>query len=163
MGGMGSGYRREPLEVVCATCGGRFWYRPSTKPRRYCSHECYPAKQKQYGPAIPTGLKREVRRSNKREKMAAAKSDRGACMDCGMLVEERTMPCFAWDHREPLEKSFTIARAMQENRNNWDEIAAELEKCDLVCHNCHALRTHRGNHWAFRRSSKAQESATLRR
>lgn len=66
-----------------------------------------------------------------------------------MACTEDTMPCFAWDHRNPTEKAFTISYEI--GRKPLHLIMAEIEKCDLVCHNCHALRTHHGKHWANKR------------
>lgn len=61
----------------------------------------------------------------------------GPCMDCG-----NTFPpeCMDFDHARG-EKEFsvntqTIGRALS-------RIMAELEKCDLVCSNCHRTRTRR--------------------
>jgi hypothetical protein len=36
-------------------------------------------------------------------------------------------------------------------RKGIEQIQNEIAKCDLVCHNCHALRTHAGKHWTHRR------------
>lgn len=51
------------------------------------------------------------------------------------------------DHREPTKKSFTIALVARQRP--WCYAAAEIEKCDLVCANCHAQRT-----WNRRQEAK---------
>lgn len=59
------------------------------------------------------------------------------CMDC-----ETSFPseCMHFDHRPGETKLFNIsARA---NRMT-PRLEAELAKCDLVCANCHAIRTRR--------------------
>lgn len=61
----------------------------------------------------------------------------GRCMDCG---ESYPPFVFDFDHRNPADKEFNIATR---TRNAWDELLAESLKCDLVCSNCHRLRTHR--------------------
>jgi hypothetical protein len=45
-----------------------------------------------------------------------------------------------FDHRDPTEKSFTLCsgRASLKNRK---QILAEAAKCDVVCANCHRLRS----------------------
>jgi hypothetical protein len=59
------------------------------------------------------------------------------CHDCGGLFAPHQMD---FDHRDPREKSFNLCsgRAALKNR---DQILAEAAKCDVVCANCHRLRT----------------------
>ncbi len=61
----------------------------------------------------------------------------GRCYDC-----KNTFPpfYFDFDHRDPSEKEFGLASSL---RANTKEIFAEAEKCDLVCANCHRMRTHK--------------------
>ncbi len=58
------------------------------------------------------------------------------CMDCG-----GTFPnvCMDFDHRDPSEKKFSIAHY---HAHGMEAIKAELAKCDVVCANCHRIRTH---------------------
>ena len=58
------------------------------------------------------------------------------CMDCG-----QTFPtvCMDFDHRNPEDKSFAIA-AGKGNRS-LESLIAEIDKCDVVCSNCHRIRT----------------------
>ncbi len=61
----------------------------------------------------------------------------GRCEDCGESFPNRP-EVFEFDHREPTDKSHGIARML-----SWgvDRLLAEIEKCDLVCANCHRTRT----------------------
>ena len=79
------------------------------------------------------------------------KMEAGACMDCAMPVNDETIVCFDLDHRDPALKSFTISYEM----GNVSDAAlhAEMLKCDVVCRNCHALRTYKGQHYMVRRKS----------
>lgn len=58
------------------------------------------------------------------------------CTDCGAIYPPYIMQ---WDHLPEFEKSFTIG-------SNWQyseaRILDEIAKCELVCANCHAERTH---------------------
>lgn len=64
----------------------------------------------------------------------AAKS--GPCADCGKNYPPYVMD---FDHRDPAEKSYGLARmAMMA----IPRILAEIAKCDAVCANCHRERTH---------------------
>lgn len=57
------------------------------------------------------------------------------CMDCGKKYPPEVME---FDHRDGSEKVFEIASATRLGRFR---ILEEAAKCDLVCANCHRLRT----------------------
>ena len=61
------------------------------------------------------------------------------CVDCGGRFAGHQMD---FDHRDPTKKSFNLgsARAGLKNRT---ELLEEVAKCDIVCANCHRLRTRR--------------------
>ena len=61
-------------------------------------------------------------------------------MDCGLAVTRENYICFDFDHREPALKSFAISAKRKDVSKAILE--AEFDKCDLVCANCHRLRTH---------------------
>lgn len=60
------------------------------------------------------------------------------CMDCGITYPYYVMD---FDHRNPDEKVLTINQAQG---LGWSisRIREEIDKCDLVCSNCHRIRTH---------------------
>jgi len=62
------------------------------------------------------------------------------CMDCGGRFAACAMD---FDHRDPSRKRFTISRMV--GRATTEAILDEVAKCDIVCANCHRLRT-----WAAR-------------
>jgi len=43
---------------------------------------------------------------------------------------------YEFHHRDPNEKDFTIGNCLNKR---WETIKSELDKCDLVCANCHRL------------------------
>jgi len=53
----------------------------------------------------------------------------GKCSICG-LVDNPAV--YDFHHRDPKEKDVGISQA-----KSWAAIEKELEKCDLVCSNCH--------------------------
>jgi len=59
------------------------------------------------------------------------------CADCG-----GTYPYFAmqFDHRPGTQKLFVLSSNM---RKTFMAIAEEIKKCDVVCTNCHLIRTQR--------------------
>jgi hypothetical protein len=63
---------------------------------------------------------------------------RGNCMDCGFVQNERTNRAFQWDHRDPITKLFEISNIPAQTSK--EKIIEEMNKCDVICANCHALR-----------------------
>lgn len=63
------------------------------------------------------------------------------CVDCG-----DTNPVhLSFDHRDPKEKSFNIG--LMRTHYSLEAVIAEIEKCDIRCHNCHAERTAKQYGW----------------
>lgn len=79
----------------------------------------------------------KARRNNElvRDKIRAAKDK--PCLDCGIKYPYFVMD---FDHRPEEEKSFDVANSQM--KKGWSKIEAEIAKCDVVCSNCHRLRTH---------------------
>lgn len=73
------------------------------------------------------------------------------CKDCGGTFLPHQMD---FDHRDPSEKLFnvTASKAMLAAR---ERLAAEVLKCDIVCANCHAVRTYaqQQRSWEARRAT----------
>lgn len=60
------------------------------------------------------------------------------CMDCG---DEFPHVCMEFDHRHPEEKFKAVANLVGTGYR-WSVVLEEIAKCDVVCSNCHAVRTH---------------------
>ena len=64
-------------------------------------------------------------------------------MDCGYKEHAIALD---FDHRPGTEKVHDIAYMV--GSRTWTAIIEEIAKCDVVCSNCHRVRTYmrRGNH-----------------
>jgi hypothetical protein len=62
---------------------------------------------------------------------------RRPCADCGGLFHPVAMH---FDHRPGEKKDFEVGWAIRGYSRR--RIMAEIAKCDLVCANCHAVRTY---------------------
>ena len=62
------------------------------------------------------------------------------CQDCGKKYPHYVMD---FDHREGEKKLLEVARMVA---GGWSlkKIMKEIKKCDIVCSNCHRLRTYAG-------------------
>lgn len=58
------------------------------------------------------------------------------CMDCGEIRPPEAMD---FDHRDPTTKISHITNMWSWSR---DKVVSEIAKCELVCCNCHRIRTH---------------------
>lgn len=62
------------------------------------------------------------------------------CSDCGVQYSTWVMQ---FDHRDPALKLFDLSDF---GSIGMEKIMAEIAKCDAVCANCHAERTHKNQH-----------------
>lgn len=60
------------------------------------------------------------------------------CDDCGGMFPYYVTE---YDHRDPSTKADNVASLISRGVG-WEKLMAEIEKCDLVCANCHRQRTH---------------------
>lgn len=72
------------------------------------------------------------RRRQKLKKMAIEYKG-GGCKVCGY---NRTVWALNFHHLDPDEKDFGISQSG--HTKSWEKIKVELNKCILLCHNCHA-------------------------
>lgn len=74
----------------------------------------------------------------RRTKARLVEAHGNMCIDCGYVG-----PAFMYDfdHRNPDEKSFGIAASGFSK--SYQRQYEETLKCDLVCANCHRMRTHK--------------------
>lgn len=61
------------------------------------------------------------------------------CADCDITYPHYVMD---FDHRDPKDKTANVAALKSRSP---DAILFEISKCDLVCANCHRIRTHGSN------------------
>ena len=74
------------------------------------------------------------RAAEKRLALGAYKIEKG-CVDCGYNADHRALE---FDHLPGNEKKRTVGSMMY---HSWEHIWAEVVKCEVVCANCHAIRT----------------------
>ena len=81
------------------------------------------------------------RRRDKRKDILIEKFN-NKCHDCGGSFHKCA---YDFHHLNPLEKKFEIAPSLD---RNWESILEEVEKCIMLCSNCHRVRHYnedRGN------------------
>lgn len=74
-------------------------------------------------------------RSQHTEKLRKIKEDSG-CVDC---KEKYPHFILQFDHLPEYEKFGIVSNIAR--RYSWEKALKEIEKCDIVCANCHSIRT----------------------
>ncbi|MGB6839188.1 MAG: hypothetical protein WBE27_02885, partial [Microgenomates group bacterium] len=85
---------------------------------------------------LPLALAR-TRKARKQKSEFIREIKNKACIDCGLKYPHYVMD---FDHRNDDDKIINVAHAVT---RNWSltRIKEEIEKCDVVCANCHRIRT----------------------
>jgi hypothetical protein len=97
----------------------QFKLRGKSKPFRSCCKPCEGERIREYGQTL---------------KRKAVEYLGGKCLICGY---SKSMRALTFHHRNPKEKSFSLAKR---KCLNWPDTQRELDKCDLLCANCHSER-----------------------
>lgn len=74
------------------------------------------------------------RRAANAKRLSDYKLEQG-CNDCGYAAHPAALE---FDHLPEYEKEFTISA---KTSYNWGRLQSEIDKCEVVCANCHAVRT----------------------
>ena len=138
--------------TVCERCGKKFTPHFTMKNnQRFCSKQCRMASW--------VDANREKLNAKVRQYRAKRYKDEGRWRDEGpkavdlkaYLVEVKSKPCqdcggtfptccMDFDHREGEKKTGNVG-SMFAHHYAKETIAAEIAKCDIVCANCHRIRT----------------------
>ena len=117
----------QALMAICRTCFQKKAQDRMKDPVKRANYLAYQkAYQKDYGLA------------HRRERFAWIDEVKSTpCLDCGGRFPPE---CMDFDHRDPSEKLFNVSQAAVSG-NSLESVKAEIAKCDLVCANCHRIRT----------------------
>ena len=100
---------------ICSLCNRHYEYNHA-HPNGHCKTKCNSCNVNQ-------------RRFLIKEKAIEYKG--GKCLNCGYNKCKRAL---TFHHRDPTQKDFSLGG---NHCMSWVKIQAELDKCDLLCSNCH--------------------------
>lgn len=103
-----------PKQCDRSLCGK--WYQPKSKASKYCSYRC-------------KNIAAVVKRRHKL-KQRAVEYKGGKCQYCGYM---QCIAALEFHHRDPGAKEFQVTNQTR----SWGRVKFELDKCDIVCANCH--------------------------
>lgn len=142
---------------TCSICGeaknnDNFYYRNRTKSVLHSQcKDCYTEKRRESWKTYyhKHGSKyRQHAVQRNRELKASLRNkmleylDNKRCVECGInnpIVLE-------FDHIDPKTKSFSIASGIS-NTRSWESIMEEIDKCQILCANCHKIKTSKEQNW----------------
>lgn len=102
--------------------------------RKYCSDHCRKTIRQMRARQKPTAKRKTshyVVSWRQRTKLRAIKYKGGRCQACGY---DRSVRALVFHHIDGVHKDFSISSASR----SWKSVQAELDKCVLLCSNCHA-------------------------
>lgn len=73
-------------------------------------------------------------------KIQSIKYKGSSCVDCGIKFPDEPYVIFDFHHTDPNQKEFVWA---QLKLKSDEKIKKELDKCELLCSNCHRKRHHK--------------------
>lgn len=110
----------KPKKNICNKCGKEFIPKKMGQTRKFC-FEC-----------VPDGTCTTGAEMRKQIKKWAVEYKGGKCERCGY---DKCIAALDFHHRNPNEKDFAISD--KNIKLNWEDIKKELDKCELLCSNCH--------------------------
>lgn len=124
---MERGFVLNPKVRKCKLCGKEFELRPNGHTRVYC-FECSPPYTKgcNITHAESISVKRRAIKKHLINRLG------GKCSRCGY---DKYQGALQFHHKDPSQKDFTIAHSFS---GDVEKLYAEVDKCELVCANCHA-------------------------
>lgn len=114
--------KRKP-EGTCISCN-----KPTSTSRQHC-YECWDYKLNK--PRIRIDRPKDVVKYRQRAKLKAIEYKGGKCQKCDYSKSVRALH---FHHTDPKSKDFTISGKSL----SWENTKKELDKCILLCANCHA-------------------------
>jgi protein-arginine kinase activator protein McsA len=117
---------------ACASCSTSFSQRRGN-PRKLCD-ECF----SKFTSVANMNRTKSVRQSSLRRKAYIVRKLGGKCSVCGY---DKNTSALEFHHIDPTKKKFMV-NAKTLSDKTLTEIDNELEKCKLLCRNCHAETHH---------------------
>jgi len=110
--------------IKCLVCDAEL----PPRRRKFCSNKC---KGRENNNRYQNYEAQKARGLNRKNELLLLKG--GKCQQCGY---NKNMAALCFHHREPSEKKMRLDLRRLSN-SKMSIILNEIEKCDLLCHNCH--------------------------
>jgi len=135
---VGIGKGDDDMEINCPTCDALFT--PARTWQKFCALKCRhnsPAKK----------LRNQAFQQTRRDLINKIKIDRG-CAKCGYNAHSAALD-FNHIHSD---KTFNVS---QDPKVAMHKLLLEIDKCEVLCANCHRVHTYENKHWHTKRKVRA--------
>ena len=157
---------RQMVTYSCETCGtSKTVYPNANRVYKYCSMACIRGKRTA-NPNKRQGISQyeKARRKDNRTLSHTNMKLRGRCAlhpiyNAGteLIVNNENLPMFCWDHIDRTQKTANVARLL--SKTNEQAVQQEIDKCQLLCHNCHAMKgMQEGDHYSIEKQTHKHET-----
>lgn len=137
------------MEQVCSKCGKPGEFRPGSRQCRECEkayHRVHNAERVEQQAAYRVANREryriklaEINRRRRAERHAEIDRIKSVpCAGCGGSFPPYVMD---FDHRDPSTKKSEVSFLINKTGAPWSSVLEEVAKCDVVCANCHRMRT----------------------
>ena len=117
-------------DKVCSNPNCNAVFKPYKTSQSYCSISCW-RKPLTKEEKIKANTAR-VTKYRRNLKIKAVAYLGGSCVSCGY---NKSVLAMDFHHRDPTKKDFAIS--VTGATRSWERVKIELDKCDLLCANCH--------------------------
>lgn len=118
---------KEKEKRQCLICGKSFFLKDKGYARKYC-YDCSPSQSEVSRSAVITQIRHSIKKQ-----LVDYKG--GKCEKCGY---NKCLGALQFHHINPEEKDFEITTKYKEGFYDMQEMYKEVDKCKLLCANCHA-------------------------
>ena len=118
---------RRAENPICRDCGEKLvlsknWSKSTARAKKYRCTQC-------------KNMEGKIRKRKRKEQ--AIECLGGKCLDCGGVY---VRDVYDFHHRDPAQKEMPLNQMF---KLNWKKVKSEIDKCDLLCANCHRIRHYR--------------------
>lgn len=94
------------------------------------------AREKRWRTKRPDIVRRNKRDFYHKRKLMAMECLGNKCSSCNLEYNGRNAPVFDFHHTDPEGKEIGVSRIV--SNRTWKKVKLELDKCVLLCRNCHS-------------------------
>ena len=95
-------------------------------------------RRREYTANHPEARRRKLASKKKWQAKLRAKLDHFLADKKCQTCPEARRPCMCFHHRDPATKKGEVSTMIVDGVG-WERVLEEIDKCDILCHNCHAV------------------------
>ena len=137
----------------CKNCNKQLVNHGSGRPKKYCNAKCVSRlRSKSYIKKSNNRWRKNLTSKEAHQLVNSEKLRKGKCVLHPLYHNGEEYACtqdrlraFCWDHIDRTKKIASISRLI--GASTQEELLTEINKCWLVCANCHQMKTYENKDW----------------